>query len=87
MATFLTRFNLKSAHRVLHCLPPIATAAAPETQLEASRLDGAWEIQQAPRAPVTIWQMVMYVVDRTERTVRLCVIILVAAVAAFLIPK
>ena len=49
--------------------------------------DEASEAEPGPRAAVTMWQVIMYALDCNGRTVRLCVIILVAALAALLVYK
>lgn len=53
----------------------------------ASEQDEALQAQPTPGAAVTMWQVIMYALDCTGRTVRLCVIILVAALAVLLILK
>lgn len=53
----------------------------------AGEQDEALEAQPPPGAAVTMCQVIMYALDRTGRTVRLCVIILVTALAVLLVLK
>ena len=66
---------------------PLASRFLSATPPPADEQGKAFEAQPRPGAAVTMRQVIMYALDRTGRTVRLCVIILVAAVAVLLVLK
>ncbi len=66
---------------------PLVSHFLPVTPPPADGRGDDFEAEPTPGATVTMWQVIMYALDRTGRTVRLCVIILVAALAAMLVLK
>jgi hypothetical protein len=78
------RTALPPALRMLRKVP-LVSHFPPATPPPAGGQDEAPQAEPGPRASVTMWQVIMYALDGNGRTVRLCVIILVAALAALLV--
>jgi hypothetical protein len=84
MTSHWSRIALLPARRMsrkISLVSPFPPASLPA----AGRHDEAPETEPGPRGSVTMWQVIMYALDGNGRTARLCVIILVAALAALLV--